>query len=180
MKVKEILELTSEELEQKMTNEELNRMQELGLQYTWQLLDLLQDSARQSGQEENEEHITISKYLDYLEDLKNKKILAYSKKYLGGHLLYTSLTNATKSDLYIYNSTNLLNMQASFGSKVKTYYQRRYFYMKKTIFTIIITAIITIILTLLVVINNIQITNIEKGNITITLFNHNFIYYFEK
>lgn len=71
MKVKEILELTSEELEQKMTNEELDRMQKLGLQHTWQLLDLLQDSARQSGQEENEEHTTISKYLDYLEDMKN-------------------------------------------------------------------------------------------------------------
>lgn len=70
MKVKEILELTSEELEKRMTSEELNRMQELGIQYTWQLLDLLQDSARQSGQEENEEHITISKYLDYLEDMK--------------------------------------------------------------------------------------------------------------
>lgn len=52
--------------------------------------------------------------------------------------------------------------------------------MKKTIFTIIITAIIAIILTLLLVINNIQITNIENGNITITLFNYNFIYYFEK
>ena len=52
--------------------------------------------------------------------------------------------------------------------------------MKKTIPTPIITAIITIILTLLVVINNIQITNIENGNITITLFNHNFKYYFEK
>lgn len=71
MKVKEILELTSEELEQKMTNEELDRMQKLGLQHTWQLLELLQDSARQSGQEENEEHTTISKYLDYLEDMKN-------------------------------------------------------------------------------------------------------------
>lgn len=52
--------------------------------------------------------------------------------------------------------------------------------MKKTILTIIITAIITIILTLLAVINNIQIANVENGNITITLFNHNFEYYFEK
>lgn len=52
--------------------------------------------------------------------------------------------------------------------------------MKKTILTIIITTIITIISTLLIVINNIQISSIENGNITITLFNHNFIYYFEK
>lgn len=52
--------------------------------------------------------------------------------------------------------------------------------MKKTILIIITAAIITIILTLLVVINNIQIANVENGNITITLFNHNFEYYFEK
>lgn len=52
--------------------------------------------------------------------------------------------------------------------------------MKKTILIIITTAIITIILTLLVVINNIQIANVKNGNITITLFNHNFEYYFEK
>ena len=52
--------------------------------------------------------------------------------------------------------------------------------MKKTILTIITTTLITIILTLLAVINNIQITDIQNGNITITLFKHNFIYYFEK
>ena len=52
--------------------------------------------------------------------------------------------------------------------------------MKKTILIIITTAIITIILTLLAVINNIQIANVENGNITIALFNHNFEYYFEK
>ena len=71
-------------------------------------------------------------------------------------------------------------MQASFGSKVKLIIKGGVFCMKKTILTIIITAIITIILTLLAVINNIQITNVENGNITITLFNHNFEYYFEK
>lgn len=52
--------------------------------------------------------------------------------------------------------------------------------MKKTILTIITTAVITIILTLSIAISNIQITDIQNGNITITLFNHNFEYYFEK
>lgn len=70
MKIREILELTSESLEKVMTNEEFDRMQELGLE-TWQLLDALQDSARESNQDEEEEHITISAYLDYLEDMKN-------------------------------------------------------------------------------------------------------------
>ncbi len=67
MKVKEILNMDSEQLEKMMTQEEFDRMQALGLKYTWQLLDVLQDSARTSGQSEDEEHITISAYLDYLE-----------------------------------------------------------------------------------------------------------------
>ena len=71
MKVKEILNMDAEDLEKMMTQEEFNRMQALGLKYTWQLLDALQDSARTSGQNEDEEHITISAYLDYLEDMKN-------------------------------------------------------------------------------------------------------------
>lgn len=70
MKIKEILELTSEKLEGIMTNEEYDKMQELNLDINT-LLDALQDSARESRQDENEEHITISAYLDYLEDMKN-------------------------------------------------------------------------------------------------------------
>ena len=70
MKIKEILNLTSEELEKMMTNEEFDRMQDLGFEHTWQLLDALQESARESGQDEDEEHITISAYLDYLEEMK--------------------------------------------------------------------------------------------------------------
>lgn len=71
MKIKEILEMEAEDLERMMTDEEFERMQNLGFEYTWQLLDALQDSARLSGQEDDEEHITISAYLDYLEDIKN-------------------------------------------------------------------------------------------------------------
>lgn len=70
MKVKEILNMEAEELERMMTEEEFNRMKKLGFEYTWQLLDLLKDSARQSGQDEDEEHITISAYLDYLEEMR--------------------------------------------------------------------------------------------------------------
>ena len=71
MKVKEILNMDAEQLEKMMTQEEFERMQALGLKYTWQLLEALQDSARLSGQSEDEEHTTISAYLDYLEDMKN-------------------------------------------------------------------------------------------------------------
>ena len=72
MKIKEILNMSEEELEKMMTNEEFSRMKELGLNETWQLLDALKDSARASGQEDDEEHITISAYLDYLEEMKNE------------------------------------------------------------------------------------------------------------
>lgn len=71
MKVKEILNLTEKELKEMMTEEQYNRMQELGIDVEWKLLDMLQDSARQSGQDEDEEHITIDTYLDYLEDMKD-------------------------------------------------------------------------------------------------------------
>lgn len=71
MKIKEILNMNEEELEKMMTNEEFSRMKELGLNETWQLLDALKDSARESGQEDDEEHITISAYLDYLEEMKD-------------------------------------------------------------------------------------------------------------
>jgi len=71
MKVKEILELTSEELERIMTEEEYNKMKELDIEYVWQLLDMLQDSARQSGQDEDEEYVSISDYLDYMENMRD-------------------------------------------------------------------------------------------------------------
>ena len=69
MKIKEILEITVQDLEKMMTEEEYNRMQKLNLE-TWQLLNLLCDSARESGQNNDEEHTTISAYLDYLEETK--------------------------------------------------------------------------------------------------------------
>lgn len=71
MKIKEILAMDAEELEKIMTEEQFERMKNLDIQYVWQLLDLLQDSARLSGQSDDEEHITIDGYLEYLEDMKN-------------------------------------------------------------------------------------------------------------
>ncbi len=70
MKVKEILNMTSEDLEKIMSDDEFSKMQELNLNVNT-LLDALQDSAKLSGQSDDEEHITISAYLDYLEDMKN-------------------------------------------------------------------------------------------------------------
>lgn len=69
MKVKEILNLEVEELEKMMTEEDYEKMKKLNLE-SWQLLDALQDSARLSGQDDDEEHVSITDYLDYLEDMK--------------------------------------------------------------------------------------------------------------
>lgn len=70
MKIKEILEISDEELEKEMTQEEFDRMQDLGIEYTWELLDALKDSARESEMDDEDEYITISAYLDYLEEMK--------------------------------------------------------------------------------------------------------------
>lgn len=47
-----------------------DRMQKLGIEYTWKLLDSLKDSARESEMNDEDEYITISAYLDYLEEMK--------------------------------------------------------------------------------------------------------------
>lgn len=75
MKVREILEMNEEDLRIKMTDEEFERMQNLGISNSEELLDLLKESARLSGQELDEEHILISAYLDYLEEMKNKNTI---------------------------------------------------------------------------------------------------------
>lgn len=71
MKIKEILNLESEELEKMMTEEQFDKMQKLGLQYTWQLLDMMQDGARQSGMNDDEEYTTVEEYLNYIEDMRD-------------------------------------------------------------------------------------------------------------
>ena len=72
MKVKEILNLTDEQLEKMMTEEQFERMHNLGFEYVWQFLDVLQESARTVCQNEDEEHVSIEAYLDYLEDIKEE------------------------------------------------------------------------------------------------------------
>ena len=49
-----------------MTDEEFNRMKELGFEYAWQLLDMMKDGVRASDMEDDEEYTTISEYLDYV------------------------------------------------------------------------------------------------------------------
>ncbi len=71
MKIKEILKLESEELEKMMTEEQFDKMQKLGFQYAWQLLDAMQDGARQSGMNDDEEYTTIEEYLNYIEDMRD-------------------------------------------------------------------------------------------------------------
>lgn len=71
MRVKEILNLESKELEEIMTKEQFDKMQKLGLQYTWQLLDMMQDGVRQSGMNDDEEYTTIDEYLNYIEDMRD-------------------------------------------------------------------------------------------------------------
>lgn len=71
MKIKEILKLESEELEKMMTEEQFDKMQKLGFQYAWQLLDAMQDGARQSGMNDDEEYTTVEEYLNYIEDMRD-------------------------------------------------------------------------------------------------------------
>ena len=71
MKIKEILNLESEELEKMMTEEQFDKMQKLGLQYTWQLLDMMQDGARQSGMNDDEEYTTVEEYFNCIEDMRD-------------------------------------------------------------------------------------------------------------
>lgn len=71
MKVKKILNLESEELEKMMTEEQFDKMQKLGFQYAWQLLDAIQDGARQSGMNDDEEYTTVEEYLNYIEDMRD-------------------------------------------------------------------------------------------------------------
>lgn len=70
MKIREILELNESDLEKMMSGEELDRMTSLNINITT-FLEMYQESAKLSVQAENENHVTISQYLDYLEEMKN-------------------------------------------------------------------------------------------------------------
>lgn len=70
MTVKQILNLTEEELEKNITTKDIEKMKNLDIDYMWQLLKLLQDSVKEYQKKENcnenENYTTISDYLDYL------------------------------------------------------------------------------------------------------------------
>ena len=66
--------MEAEELQKMMTDEEFNRMKELGFQYTWQLLEMMQDGAKQCDEEEMEdEYTTITEFLDFVEDMRTSE-----------------------------------------------------------------------------------------------------------
>lgn len=69
MKVKEILGLNDEILYNILLEQDFKKMDRLNITVN-DLVDLLKESARTSGQELNEEHITIPAYLDYLIEIE--------------------------------------------------------------------------------------------------------------
>ena len=69
--VSEIKDLTVEDLEKIMNNDQVNKMMEIGYNYRT-MLDMLQESAEVSGQDDDEYHTSIDEYLDYLEEYFNR------------------------------------------------------------------------------------------------------------
>ncbi len=72
--VKEILNLTSEELKEMMTSEQVDRMFEILKDNAESnkfsaFLTYFQDGAKESGLNENEEYCSIDEYLEYLEEM---------------------------------------------------------------------------------------------------------------
>ncbi len=71
LKVIEIKNLTEEDLEKMMNEEQVNKMVKIGYNFRT-LLDMLQESAKASGQDDDDYHASIDEYLDYLEEYFNK------------------------------------------------------------------------------------------------------------
>ena len=69
LKVKEILEMKSNELVNLMTEKQYERMRHMGIKNVWRLLELLQDGARTSGLDDNDDYVTIDEYLEYLKEM---------------------------------------------------------------------------------------------------------------
>lgn len=69
--VSEIKDLTVEDLEKMMNEDQVNKMIEIGYNYRT-MLDMLQESAEVSGQDDDEYHTSIDEYLDYLEEYFNR------------------------------------------------------------------------------------------------------------
>ena len=77
MKIKEIMEISSEELEKKLTNEQFDRIMDLGFNYVGDFLEDLQKAVKLYMETENttsdEEYVEIDEYLDFIEE--NNKFL---------------------------------------------------------------------------------------------------------
>lgn len=69
LKIKEILDMTSEELLDLMSDEQYKRMRDMGIEHAWRLLEFLQDGARASGLKPNDDYVTMDEYLEYLEEI---------------------------------------------------------------------------------------------------------------
>lgn len=69
LKIKEILDMTSDELLDLMTEEQYERMRDMGIEHAWRLLEFLQDGARASGLKPNDDYVTMDEYLEYFEEM---------------------------------------------------------------------------------------------------------------
>lgn len=74
MTLKQILDLTIKEFEKLMSIDEYERMLSLGIQYTWQLLDMYKDSAKESGIKGSQKFVSIDEFLRDLEFKKEELI----------------------------------------------------------------------------------------------------------
>ncbi len=77
LKVKEILDMTNDELVDLMTEEQYERMKDMGIEHVWRLLEFLQDGVRaaqesDSDLKDDDDYVTIDEYLDYLEDMSSE------------------------------------------------------------------------------------------------------------
>lgn len=75
LKIKEILNMTNDELVDLMTEEQYERMKDMGIEHTWRLLEFLQDGARaalQSGLKPNDDYVAMDEYLEYLEEMSSE------------------------------------------------------------------------------------------------------------
>ena len=76
LKVKEILDMTSEELRKMMSGDQIDRMLDMGIEHVWKLLEFLQDGVRaaqeSSDLKDDDDYVTIDEYLDYLEEMSSE------------------------------------------------------------------------------------------------------------
>lgn len=73
LKIKEVLNYDYDKLDEIMTDNEYQRMLKLGLKYTWELWDTMKDGCKEalkSGSKLDDNFVSISQFLDWLEEIK--------------------------------------------------------------------------------------------------------------